>query len=156
MKPFMLLSLLFAFAACSKNENTQNSNCVLNRSNFIGVYKLASVTQISPTGVETNALGGACYKSCELDDTYEFRSDSAIFKDNTLACATTDNYGASTWDLFGDTLQITEDWNPITRDNTPHIRAKILNFNCNSFTVFLGLELCPVMGTRYKATYKRN
>ena len=152
----MLLTLLFAFAACSKNENTQNSNCVLNRSNFIGVYKLAAVTEISPAGVETNALGGACYKPCELDDTYEFRSDSAIFKANSIACATTDNYGASTWDLFGDTLYISQDWNLITRDNTPNSRAIILDFNCDSFTVFLGLDLCPVRGTMYKATYKRN
>ena len=156
MKLFACLAAIFLMISCSKNE-TSSRSCNLSRTNMIGTYKLSKAYLVNPNGSETDVTGGACYKSCELDDTYQFRSDSLILRDNSLRCSSTENYGSTTWTLVGDTLKIASDWNTITRDNSsPYYSSGYINyFSCDSFSIILFKDKCPSMYTKYRAVYVR-
>lgn len=156
MKKIACFAFSLLIISCSKNE-TSDRSCELSRTNIIGTYKLSKAYLVNPNGSETNVTGGTCYKSCELDDTYQFRSDSLITRDNSLRCSSTDNYGSTTWALVGDTLKIAADWNTITRDNSsPYYSSGYINsFNCDSFSIILFKDKCPSMYTKYRAVYVR-
>lgn len=156
MKQLACLAVLFLLISCSKSE-TSSQSCNLSRASIIGTYKLSKAYIVNSNGSETNITGGACYKSCELDDTYQFRSDSLITRDNSIRCSSTENYGSTTWTLVGDTLKVAADWNTITRDNSiPYYASAYINsFNCDSFSVILFKDKCPTMYTKYRAVYVR-
>ena len=122
---FLVLSLAvaFIFSSCKKKDSNNNNNCSLTEANFLGNYKVESVTyKLSASSPDIDGTS-LVFNACELDDITTFNSNHTYtYSDAGTQCTPVgDDNG--TWSLSGSNL---------TFDG---VQQKIDTFDCTGFII---------------------
>ncbi len=120
----VLLAAILIFSSCKKKKDTNNNNnCNLTEANFLGNYKVESVTyKLSASSPDIDGTSRV-FNACELDDVTTFNSNHTYTYTDAGTQCTPAGDDTGTWSLSG---------NNLTFDG---VQQKIDTFDCTGFII---------------------